>query len=103
MNLLKPAFVIAFVVWLCFAGVFALVQIAVGTEPTASWLGLALSAFTPLAYLISVFVFRLSRNERPSLVYSILTGLGLAVTMAMSWRYDQAAGYAHIWAGISLA
>jgi hypothetical protein len=106
MKLLKPpivtAFMAAFFAWAGLTAISAMVQVIKGAEPLLSWLGLALSTLPPLTYFIRVFVFGLSRAARPSLVYSILIGLGLAITMAMSWRFGDAAGAVHIYAGATL-
>ena len=102
MNLLKSVFISAFVLWLTMASLYALTQVIRGTEPLLSWLGLALSAIAPLAFFIKAFLFKSPRTPRHPIEYSILSGLGLVLTMAMSFRYGQAAGAIHIWAGFSL-
>jgi len=81
---------------------YALTQIVRGMEPLLSWLGLGLSAVAPLAFFIKAFLFKSARTPRHPLEYSILSGLGLVLTMAMSYRYGQAAGAIHFWAGSSL-
>jgi peroxiredoxin len=102
LNLLKSVFISAFILWLTMASLYALTQVIRGTEPLLSWLGLALSAVAPLAFFIKVFLFKSPRTPRHPIEYSILSGLGLALTMAMSFRYGQAAGAIHFWAGFSL-
>lgn len=102
MNLLKSVFISAFVLWLTMVSLYALTQVIRGTEPLLSWLGLALSAMAPLAFFIKAFTFKSPRTPRHPIEYSILSGLGLVLTMAMSFRYGQAAGDIHIWAGVSL-
>jgi peroxiredoxin len=102
LNLLKSIFISAFFSWLVVVSVYALTQVFKGTEPLLSWLGLALSAFGPLVFFIKVFLFKSPRTSRHPLEYSILSGLGLVVTMTMSYRYGQAAGDIHVWAGFTL-
>jgi peroxiredoxin len=102
LNLLKSVFISAFILWLTMAGLYALTQVIRGTEPLLSWLGLALSAIAPLTFFIKVFLFKSPRTPRHPIEYSILSGLGLVLTMAMSFRYGQAAGAIHAWAGFSL-
>jgi len=82
--------------------VYAVIQLARGTEPLLSWAGLALSAFAPLAFFLKAFLFKSPRTPRHPLEYSILSGLGLVMTLAISSRYGQAAGAIHVWAGITL-
>ena len=87
---------------MAFVSVYAITQVLKGAEPLFSWLGLALSAFGPLVFFIKAFLFKSPRTSRHPLEYSILSGLGLVVTMTMSYRYGQAAGEVHIWAGFTL-
>jgi len=102
LNLLKSIFISGFVTWLAVVSVYAIAQLVRGTEPLLSWLGLALAAFAPLAFFIKAFTFKSPRTPRHPIEYSILSGLGLVVTMAMSFRYGKAAGAIHVWAGITL-
>ena len=102
MNLLKSIFISGFVTWLALVSVYAIAQLVRGTEPLLSWLGLALAAFSPLVFFIKAFLFKSPRTPRHPVEYSVLSGLGLVVTMAMSIRYGQAAGAIHVWAGITL-
>ncbi len=101
MNLLKSVFISGFVSWLTLVSVYAITQLIRGSEPLLSWLGLALSAFAPLAFFIKAFLFKSPRTPRHPVEYSILSGLGLAGTMALSHRYGPAAGAIHIWAGVT--
>jgi len=102
LNLLKSVFISAFITWLTVLSLYAFTQLARGTEPLLSWLGLALTAFAPLVFFIKAFLFKTPRTARHPIEYSVLSGLGLAITMAMSLRYGQAAGVLHAWAGITL-
>ena len=102
MNLLKSVFISAFVTWLAVVSLYAITQLLRGAEPLLSWLGLALSAFAPLAFFIKAFVAKSPRTRRHPVEYSILSGLGLAVTMAMSYQHGDSAGIIHVWAGITL-
>ena len=102
MNLLKSIFISSFVSWLAFVTIYSFTQLVRGTEPLLSWLGLALAAFAPLAFFIKAFLFKSARTPRHPVEYSILSGTGLAITMAMSYRYGNAAGIMHIWAFVTL-
>ena len=101
MNLLKSIFISVFVGWLFILSGYAITQLLKGTEPLLSWLGLALTAFAPLAFFIKAFLFKSPRSPRHPLQYTLLSGLGLAATMAASYRYETAAGNIHIWAGFT--
>ena len=102
MNLLKSVFISAFVSWLVLVSLYAFIQLTRGTEPLISWLGLALTAFAPLTFFIKAFLFKSPRTPRHPVEYSILSRLGLALCMAMSFRYEQSAGLIHVWSGITL-
>lgn len=102
MNLLKSVFISVFILWLSLVGLYALTQTIRGMEPLLSWLGLGLSAFTPLAFFIKTYLFKTPRTSRHPLEYSTVSGLGLVLTMAMSYRYGPAAGAIHVWAGLNL-
>ena len=102
MNLLKSIFISAFITWLTLLSFYAFAKVIWGTVPLLSWLGLALTALAPLVFFIKAFLFKSPRTPRHPVEYSILGGLGLAVTMAMSFRYGQAAGQIHMWAGVTL-
>jgi peroxiredoxin len=102
MNLLKSVFISGFITYLCLLGFYALSQLFRGIEPLISWLGLALCALAPLSFFIKAFLFKSPRTPRHPIEYSILGALGLVLTMAMSYRYEDAAGSIHIWAGITM-
>jgi len=102
LNLLKSIFISSFISWLAFVSIYSIIQLARGMEPLLSWLGLALSAVAPLAFFIKAFLFKSPRTPRHPLEYTILSGLGLVMTMAMSYRYGDAAGIMHIWAFLTL-
>ena len=102
MNLLKSIYISTFIAWLAVLSIYAFIQVARGAEPVLSWVGLALSAFAPLTFFIKAFLIKSPRTPRHPVGYSALSGLGLAMTVAISSRYEQAAGVIHIWAGITV-
>jgi len=101
LNLLKSIFISAFVSWLAAVSIYAITELVRGTEPLLGWLGLALSAFAPLVFFIKALLFKSPRTPRHPLEYTLLSGLGLVGTIAISHRYGPAAGIIHIWAGIT--
>lgn len=103
MNLPKPVFTAVLVAWLSFAGAYGLVRSGSGTQPLLSWIGLILCVSGPSLFLAGAWLSKSKQTRRTALGYSILCGLGLAVTLAMSYRYGPVAGNAHVWAGITLA
>jgi peroxiredoxin len=99
---LKSAFISAFVAWLMFSATYALVQMFRGMDPLLSWFGMALAALGPLAFFAGLYLSHPARTARHPLEYSIVSGLGLAISMTISWRYGETAGMIHAWAGASL-
>lgn len=102
MNLLKSFFISGFITWLTVVSLYALIQLVRGMEPMVSWLGLAMCALSPLSFFIKAFLARSPRTARHPVEFTILSALGLVLTLAMSYRFGQAAGMIHIWAGITI-
>lgn len=102
MNLLKSVFISVFVSWLTLISLYAFSRLLSGSEPLLGWLGLALTAFAPLAFFLKAFLFKSPRTPRHPVEYSVVSGLGLAMTMAISFRYGDAGGNLHVLAGITL-
>ena len=102
MNFLRSAFVSAFATYLAAASIFALVQLARGMDPILSWLGLALAALGPLTFFVWIMAAKPARTARHPVEYSIVSAMGLAIALAISWRYGTAAGTTHLWAGFAL-
>ena len=101
MNLLKSVFISFFSTWLVVVSVYAITQLVRGMEPLLGWLGLAMTAFAPLIFFIKAILLKSARTPRHPLEYTIIGGLGLAGTLAISHRYGAAAGSIHIWAGVT--
>ena len=102
MNLLKSIFISIFITWLAVVSGYALVKLSSGAEPILSWLGLALAALPPLGFFIKAFLASSPRTSRHPVEVSVPSALGLAMTMAVSYRYGEAAGNLHVWAGITV-
>lgn len=78
--------------------IYATLQLSRGMTPALSWAGLLLAAGAPLAGILTHRDFK----TRPPLAWTACSGLGLAVTMLMSYRFGPAAGLIHLWAGAAL-
>ncbi len=102
MNFLKSVFISGFITWLVVVSNYSGMHLIQGTEPVLSWLGLALAALPPLIFFIKAFLFKTPRTPRHPVGYSVVSSLGLAMTLAMSYRYGPAGGIIHIWAGSTL-
>jgi len=102
MNVLRSFFISVFSGYIALACIYALVQLVRGTEPFFSWLGLALAAGSPLAFLAFLYLAGVARTARHPVAVSVFCGLGEAMTMAANWRYGTASGMVHLWAGLCL-
>jgi len=94
---------VALMGWLAGTAGYGLLMVLRGTGPVLSALGLALTAMSPLIYLVGSLRDRSgpATGHHP-VTYSAVAGLGLAMTLALSWRFGAAAGQLHIWAGVTL-
>jgi hypothetical protein len=77
--------------------IWAMVQLSRGLAPALSWVGVLLASGAPLVGLLTH-----RGPQRPPLAWTAACGLGVAITMAVSYRYGEAAGTAHVWAGCAL-
>jgi peroxiredoxin len=102
MKLLKSLFISGFMAYLVSVLVNGAMQLVSGAEPALSWLGLMLTGLGPLAFFGWIYVKRPARTERHPVPYSIIGGLGLAITLAMSWKHGDAAGMIHAWSGLAI-
>lgn len=88
--------------WLAATTALASFNLVMAAEPALSWLGLLLTTAAPLAMLALIQASRTRRGRLHPLGFTTMSGLGVAICMAMSWRHGQAAGIVHIFAGASL-
>lgn len=100
--MLRSIFISGFTGYVVLALLYALLQLIRGMDPLLSWLGLALAAGAPVAFLVSLYVAGRARTSRHPVAVSVACGLGTAITMAANWRYGAASGIVHIWAGLCL-
>ena len=102
LNLPKPVFTAVLAAWLAVAGVHGIVQSVRGAGPLLSWLGLIIGVAGPVSFLVRTRLLASPQTRHVAFTHSIVCALGLALAMAMSYRYGPAAGNAHVWAGITL-
>lgn len=102
MKLLKTVFICTFVTWLAVVGPYAVYLLATGTQATLSWAGVALTVLPLLVYFVIARIGRQPRADRHPVAYSVLSGLGLVVSMAASYRFGDAAGDIHLFAGVTV-
>ena len=99
MAFLKSVFISGFIMYLALSSLYALAQVVRGMDPILGWLGMALAALGPLAYFTWIMLARPARTPRLPLDCTLVSGLGLAISMAMAWKHGPAAGLIHVWAG----
>ena len=101
LNVLKTIFTRCFVFWLGLVVIYASIQIFRGAEPLLSWIGLDLTALALIPFFVDHFRNKAPVHRRQTLAYSLASGFGLVICITMSYRYQQAAGIIHIWAGVT--
>ena len=99
LNVMKTIFTRCFVIWLGLVVIYASFQILTGGIPLLSWIGLELTALSLLVFFIGHMKSHQLPDRKQTMIYTMLSGLGLVVCMAISYRYEQVAGSVHIWAG----
>lgn len=73
-----------------------------GHQPWLGWLGLLLAAGAPTFFFARVYLLPAARTARHPVGISAFCGLGVAITMASSWRFGEAAENALLWGGLCL-
>jgi hypothetical protein len=101
LTALKPLLNRGYFFWLGIVIVYSSVQIFRGVEPLLSWLGLCLTALPLMVFFVAYFKNPGLVTRGKSMLYTLVSGLGLVICMAVSYRYDDAAGIVHIWAGLT--
>ena len=98
MNRLKPWFISGYVSLALALTVYSLLEVIRRVPPTGLWAGVLLAAGAPALFFIWLFVAKPSSTPRHPMAVTLLSGLGVAVSMAISWRYPGLAGKAFGWA-----
>jgi len=103
MKLLRSVFVTLFIAYsfaIMLSGASALLT---GTGPRLLTLGMFLSGAGPALFFLLAFTKPKARTSSHPLGYSLICGLGVAITMSQSWKFGTVAGSAHLWSGACLA
>ena len=102
MNRIRSVFVPIYVSYLAVVLVFVAIAFLKSLYPALSLFGLLLAVSSPLAFFCWLGLARPCLENRHFLAFSMVCGLGLAITMTMSWRFGAATGNNHVWAGLAL-
>lgn len=102
MEIFRAIFTTLLAVFLVYSSGLSAMHLIDGNPPLLSWLGLLLAAAAPLAFIGLRYAPFPALGKTQPLGFSILCGLGLAITMSSSWKHGDAAGDAHLWAGACL-
>ncbi len=103
MAFLRSLFISAYLTYLLAASAVALVQLARGADPLLAWVGMALASLGPLSFFAWIMTRKPPRTARHPVEYSVAGALGLAIAVAISWRYGEAAGMTHVWAALAVS
>lgn len=101
-GLTRSIFISVFTAYVLAALIFSLLQLVQGTAPLMSWFGMCLAALAPVAFISWLYLAGRGRTSRHPVAISTVCGLGTAITMTANWRYGDASGSAHLWAGLCL-
>lgn len=101
MGQLRTVLVGFYTFYLAAASIYALTAWQRGI-PALSCVGLLLAAGSPLAGIGWQRRCQAHLNREQALGFSMVSGIGLAMTMAISWRFGEVAGNNHVWAGLAL-
>ena len=102
MNLLRSLFIVFFAIGVFLLAAYAGFQLVQGAHPALSWLGLLISAATPLAFLARNRFSKTTLHAQQAVGFSACCGLGIAICMASSWKHGDSAGLVHVGAGLCL-
>lgn len=91
----------SYLLYLAMAAVYAMMSWYRGV-PTLSCAGLLLASGSPLIAMAWQLKTRTQLGRESALWFTLACGFGLAVTMAMSWRFGDLAKNIHVYAGLAL-
>ena len=98
MNRLKSWFISGYVGLALALTVYSLLEVIRRTPPPGLWAGVLLAAGAPALFFVWLFVAKPSSTPRHPLAVTVLSGLGVAISMAISWRYPHQTGLLYVWA-----
>jgi len=101
-SIARSIFVPSYYGFVSVVAVYAGVELLRGMQPWAAWLGLFICTAAPALFFTSALLFPKPRTARHPVEFSLVCGLGLVITMVFNWRYGDASGAIHIWAGACL-
>jgi peroxiredoxin len=98
----RSAFVTIYISFVMTLAVYSGVELLRGMQPWPSWLGLLICASAPAFFFMRILIFPVARTARHPLEISVVSALGLVITMVYNWRFGDAAGAIHLWGGACL-
>ena len=100
MDRLKPLFISVFLVATALLSIYGLLQMARGVAPIMLWLGLTVAALPPMLFFIWLVIFRPPRTSNNPLAVTLISALGVVISMVYFWRYPNLDGLGFFWAAL---
>lgn len=100
MDRLKPLFISAYISIAAIMSLYGIFQIARGEQPTMLWLGLSIAALPPTFFFSWLLVAKPARTNNHPLTISLLSALGVVISMIYAWRYPNLDALGFVWAAL---
>jgi len=100
MERLKPLFISVFVSFAAILSVYGIFQMARGVQPAMLWLGLSIAALPPTLFFCWLFVARPPRTSNHPLSITLLSALGVVISMVYAWRFPNLDALGFFWSAL---
>ena len=100
MDRLKPLFISIFLVATALLSIYGLLQMARGVAPIMLWLGLTVAALPPTLFFTWLVIFQPPRTSNNPLAVTLISALGVVISMVYFWRYPNLDALGFFWAAL---
>ena len=100
MDRLKPLFISVFLVATTLLSIYGLLQMARGVAPIMLWLGLTVAALPPTLFFTWLVIFQPPRTSNNPLAVTLISALGVVISMVCAWRYPNLDALGFFWAAL---
>ena len=100
MDRLKPLFISVFLVATALLSIYGLLQMVRGVAPIMLWLGLTVAALPPTLFFTWLVIFRPPRTSNNPLAVTLISALGVVISMVCAWRYPNLDALGFFWAAL---
>ena len=100
MERLKPLFISIFISAAAIMSVYGIFQIARGVQPAMLWLGMSIAALPPTLFFSWLMVAKPPRTSNHPLPVTLVSALGVVISMVYAWRYPNLDALGFFWAAL---